>query len=228
METNKDISQKTSKSNLIEITLRNICCFCGLETQTTQMVDVWVASLIKERDTKFACKACAEKIKRVQENEALVMKAEINLRESGIPDNFLEWDSSKGNKDLANAIRLEHQKNLYVNGFYGTCKTRALCANLIRRIKSGEKGKYVRFGTLANQYQKCFTKGEYAPEAFVKSILKTDILLIDDVGKRKITQTAGELLYEILDRIYAGDTKCRIWITCNADLKSFVRKFEKF
>ena len=216
-------NQKTSD---VTVHFHNVCNMCGKETHMTHTMDSWLAELLGATETKHPCPECAGKIKRVQEAEAAAMRAEENSRTCGVPDNFREWDSAKGNKDLANAILRESGKSLFISGHYGTCKTRAACANLLRRIEKGERGRYVRFGAIASQYQRSFSNGEKAPEWCIDSILNTDILLIDDVCKRKVTQTAGELLYEILDRIYAGDTRCRVWITSNADLRSFVKKFE--
>lgn len=222
-QTQNATSPKTSN---VTVNFHNVCSFCGKETYTSQKMDSWIASLITTTETKHACPDCSEKVKKAQFMEQQKIIVEERTRECGIPDNFREWDSSKGNKDLANAILNSHKKSLYISGHYGTCKTRAACANLLRRIKSGENGKYVRFGAIASKYQRSFSNGENAPESCIDSILDADILLIDDVGKRKITQTAGELLYEMLDRIYAGDTRCRVWITSNADLISFVHKFD--
>lgn len=222
-QTQNATSPKTSN---VTVNFHNVCCFCEKETNNTVEMDSWIASLIVRTETNHACPDCSEKVKKAQFMEQQAILIEERTRDCGIPDNFREWDSEKGNKNLANAILNEHKKNLYISGHYGTCKTRAACANLLRRIKAGERGNYVRFGAIASKYQRSFSNGDSATDACIDSILNADILLIDDVGKRRITQTAGELLYEILDRIYAGDTKCRVWITSNADLRSFVHKFE--
>lgn len=222
-QTQNIIPPKTSN---VTVNFHNVCSFCGKETYNTVEMDSWIASLITATETNHACPDCSEKVKKAQFMEQQTIVIEERIRDCGIPDNFRDWDSSKGNADLANAILNNQKKSLYISGHYGTCKTRAASANLLRRIKAGERGKYVRFGAIASKYQRSFTNGEYSSDACVDSILDADILLIDDVGKRKITQTAGELLYEMLDRIYAGDTRCRIWITSNADLKAFVHKFE--
>lgn len=220
---NNDTSPKTSK---VIINFHNVCYLCGKETFTSQEVDAWCASWFDNTETKHACPDCSEKIRQAQLREQQAMIIEDRIARCGIPDNFRDWDSARGNKNLANDILRECGKSLYISGHYGTCKTRAACANLLRRIKGGEIGTFVRFGEIVRRYQQSFTQSEKAPVYCIDSILDTDILLIDDVGKRRITQTAGELLYEILDRIYAGDTRCRVWLTCNADLKAFVHKFE--
>lgn len=223
MEKSNDSSPKTSK---VTIHFHNVCYLCGKETFTTQEVDSWIASWIDCTESKHACPDCMEKVKEAQRLEQQAMLIEDRIARCGIPDNFREWDSAKGNKDLANAIRCESGKSLYISGHYNTCKTRAACANMLRRIKSGEIAKYVRFGEIVGRYQRSFANGDKAPEYCIDSILDADLLLIDDVGKRRITQTAGELLYEIYDRIYSGDTRCRVWVTSNTDLKAFVHKFE--
>ena len=50
--------------------------------------------------------------------------------------------------------------------------------------------------------------------------------MIDDIGKRRITETAGELLWDVFDMIYAGDARTKIWITSNKSLEDLPALFE--
>ena len=61
---------------------------------------------------------------------------------------------------------------------------------------------------------------------YILDLLNESILLIDDIGKRRITETAGEMLYEIFDRLLGGDCKCRVWVTSNLALSELAGRFE--
>jgi DNA replication protein DnaC len=58
-----------------------------------------------------------------------------------------------------------------------------------------------------------------------KELCKLDVLLIDDVGKRRLTETAGELLYDLLDKVYLGAANCRLWFTSNLTIAGLAERF---
>jgi hypothetical protein len=58
------------------------------------------------------------------------------------------------------------------------------------------------------------------------NLFADDVILIDDVGKRRITETAGELLYDMADLVYSGSSRAVIWFTANKTLADFANQFE--
>ena len=56
-------------------------------------------------------------------------------------------------------------------------------------------------------------------------VRQSDILLIDDIAKRKLNETGGELLYRLVNAVYEG-AATRLWITSNKDLAPLLQRFE--
>ena len=69
-------------------------------------------------------------------------------------------------------------------------------------------------------------KSYHAAESFKHHFYYLDILVIDDLAKRRINATAGELLYDIVDKLYVKNK--RIWLTSNFGGKEFLEKFENY
>lgn len=214
-------------AQMVKIRLHNECPHCGKVADTNLEVDNFVAQILLARDkSSNCCSDCAKAIRDERFARDLAANTQVTIDESGIPADFLNWDHQKGNNTLANAIRTNAKKSLFIQGHYATGKSRAACANLKRQIEFGKTGKFVRFGDIANRYARTFSNGETEPDRFIENLLKANFLVIDDLGKRRITQTAGELLFGILDRIYSGESKCRIWITSNIAVRDLASKFD--
>ena len=218
-----------SFGKMVKLALHNECRYCGKVSDSEIELDEFAATLMLGCTSgKAACPECAARIKEEENSKLAAARLEEYLRTSGIESEFLgTWDSNKGNCNLANAIRNNADKHLFIVGEYNTGKTRCACVNLERQIKLGKKGKCYQFSKLAYQYSQMFAKGETSPDDFVKRLVNTaDIVVIDDLCKRKVTQTAAEFLYDLLDTIYSSTPRCRLWITSNIMPKHLDKKFE--
>jgi DNA replication protein DnaC len=150
------------------------------------------------------------------------------LLNSGIGKTFLgTWDSAIGNRQLANSIRQNADKHLFVVGEYGAGKSRAACVNLERIIKAGKRGKYYKFNELARQYAKSLASDDKSPERLFAAVLRHDVIIVDDLCKKEqVSKSAAEFCYEFLDYIYEHDVKCRVWFTSNITPAKLHTKFE--
>lgn len=218
-----------SGSGKVNIRLQSTCPHCGKVTTTDLVVDDFVAQLMVGRcNGKSPCEGCSDKLKAAENARLAQARIEENLRTSGIGEKFLgKWDPAIGNRKLANAIRENVAKHLFVVGAYGAGKTSCTSVNLERLIKAGKNGKYYKFNHLAQRYAKTFADGEKAPERFIAAILRHDVVVIDDLCKKEvISKTAAEFCYELLDYIYEHDVKCRVWFTSNITPAKLSTKFE--
>ena len=218
-----------SGSGKVNIRLQSTCPHCGKVTTTDLVVDEFVAQLMVGRcNSNSACTECAGKIKAAKEESMRLARIEENLRTSGIGEKFLgKWDPAIGNRKLANAIRENSGKHLFVVGAYGAGKTSCTSVNLERQIKAGKRGKYYKFNHLAHDYSQSFSKGETAPKDFIAGIFRYDVVVIDDLCKKEtVSKTAAEFCYELLDYIYEHDVKCRVWFTSNITPAKLHTKFE--
>ena len=50
-------------------------------------------------------------------------------------------------------------------------------------------------------------------------------MMIDDIGKRRITENAGEMLYDLFDRLYSGMNNTLVWVTSNFTLSGLSAGF---
>ena len=91
--------------------------------------------------------------------------------------------------------------------------------------RSGYECRFIRFSDLAAECARiCKTQSENSMR-FIRGLFTNDILLIDDIAKRRITETAGEMLYDVFDLLYSGEYKTRIWVTSNLSLTDLASAF---
>ena len=206
---------------------RITCCQCGkVETGTIQ---VPVFAELNPLDTDCLCSTCWAECQA--QNAAIIAQhreeaiAVFKRMTHQVPEEMLHFDSDIGNRKLANAIWQNRGKCLFICGAYGTGKTRAAAANILRLVDAGEKARFYRWADLAREYAEvCKSESEKSSE-FIKTLCRFDVLLIDDVGKRRLTETAGELLFDLLDNVYLGSTHCRIWLTANLSVDGLSKRF---
>lgn len=206
---------------------RNTCCRCGkVETGT---IEVLADANLNPLETNSLCTDCGAAQQARWQADIAMRKADAHAEELRkthcIPEDLLFWDTVLGNRDLANSIQRNKNKSLLICGGYGTGKTRAAAANLKRLAEAGEKVRFYRWADLSREYADvCKSESEKSSE-FIKQLCKFSVLLVDDVGKRRLTETAGELLFDLIDKIYLGEVHCCLWITTNLTLLRMARNF---
>ena len=206
---------------------RNTCCKCGKIEEGTIQVPVFAE--LNPLETDSLCFACGAEYQA--RNAAIIAQHNADAEAAAkrmmhqVPEEMLYFDSDIGNRKLANAIWQNRGKCLFICGAYGTGKTRSAAANILRLVDAGEKARFYRWADLSREYAEvCKSESEKSSE-FIKSLCRFDVLLIDDVGKRRLTETAGELLFDLLDKVYLGSTRCRIWLTANLSVGGLSKRF---
>ena len=127
---------------------------------------------------------------------------------------------------LARFIRDHRDRNLLIIGENGKCKTRAAAYNLLLEAKGGKRCRFCDYPELALEYAAAMQKSAQEGLDFVRELLRQrEILLIDDIAKRKLNETGGELLYRLVNAVYEG-AGTRLWITSNKDLAPLLQRFE--
>ena len=213
-----------------EVVYHNVCPKCGKIEDQTVSVPEFAVSMITGGNTQNFCDECYEENKRLKQQEWEKQSKEANALKledlHQLPSELCYWDSQRGNNKLANEIQANRSKHLFIGGENDKGKTRAAAINLLGLAKKGHRCKFYRFTDLARDYATvCKVESEKTSE-FIKNLLKYDLLVIDDIGKRRITETAGELLFDIIDDIYLGYSKTRIWITSNSNLSGVRNLFD--
>ena len=53
-----------------------------------------------------------------------------------------------------------------------------------------------------------------------------DIIMLDDIDKRRINETAGNMLYKLFNKLYEGNIISRLWFTMNHNGREFQNMFD--
>ena len=220
------------------------CRICGAPTPFDTGDDETVTDLgyaLEAFAKEWAiCETCAQNLeakkaeeeqRRCQEREAY--ETALRIAEKGkrmeaarIPKLYAEpWDGAKGNTALLAFVLDNAGRSIFLGSLKsGVGKTRALC-HAAREIILSE-GLGVEFWkttqltrTLAGLYRESVKEAD----AEMKRLCELDLLILDDLCKEKLTDRAGELLYDLIDERFS---QCRrTWITSNYSGAETAEKF---
>lgn len=114
-------------------------------------------------------------------------------------------------------------KGMLLIGPTGTCKTRMLFL-LLRRLWVGDgvRVKWFLPGQLGKAMQASHNRGEY--EEFTEQMSNMEVLAIDDLGKEKITDSWGKLIFDIINARMLRERPTLI--TTNYTGDSWVNRFD--
>ena len=197
------------------VTYHNTCPDCGRVDEFTMNVPEFAKDILTGGNTVNYCDRCQDLRNELERRSKMILRGKWLIEQADIPPNFMTWDKEVGNNELARSIRNNKDKMILIAGANDTCKTRSAAYNLMLAAKEGMYCRFVTFSDLAAGYARtCKMASEKAVE-YINDYLKFDILLIDDIGKRRITETAGEMIFDIVDKVYSGVSKTKLWITSN-------------
>lgn len=211
---------------LIKITVR--CPDCG-KTQELEVPsgDNAFSQIIRDSAKACYCEACAEKNRKINRaQEAGSLEAF-----SWIPERFRVWDQNiapKGAGKIARFVQKNANKSLFIAGNYGCGKTLSVAYAgfwLIREKLTPVK--YLLAPALCKQYAAQMSVSSQAGEEWLEDIRRgSSVLIIDDLGKEKHTESSGELLFRLIDDIYTGRHSARLWVTANKSGRELAARFE--
>jgi DNA replication protein DnaC len=196
----------------------NYCCDCGVEMETFigEEVDQETAELAKQIKV-ILCDGCFE-IRQRKDTAALNRRAHLaRVQASNIPAEIIAWDPAIGNNTLKKQILDYRNYWLWIAGPSGICKTRAVCAVADRMLADPAEPViyYYRAVDLAERVTAEFTGRQKSAAAFKTELCRADLLIIDDLGKEKLTERGAEFLYSVIDARYISGR--RLWITTNVN-----------
>lgn len=168
------------------------------------------------------CPACQEKRDRRQREqlEAQRLREIMNnlpqlIEATGIPKRYRLQRPPVG--FVAEWIYLHHDRNLLLSGQTGTGKSTSACFVAVELLKQDKRIHYTSLRALLDAWRKAKTS-DYAdaPDALLDRLCRLDVLIIDEmVEKARVSESGQELLFELLERVYNGECRARIWLLGN-------------
>ena len=212
----------------ITITLHCNCPDCGKQWDRTITIPQEIADVFTRLSERVLCTPCGDK-RKAEENSRIIAEAELEQIEAAeIPPEFRQWDESKGNKSVVEWVTEYKYGNMLLIGEVNTGKTRSMAKVLIEELKSGKNVLFVDFNSFADDYAGAMQESMAKAKKYLQSVINGgyDIILLDDIDKHRINDTAGSLLYKIFNSLYNGDIVSKMWFTMNHRGKEFLQRFE--
>ena len=121
---------------------------------------------------------------------------------------------------LQNCEFLKTKTNLVMYGNVGTGKTYLSIALGMEACKRGISTKFFRTAALVNQLSEAKKSGTLS--AFMKKILKADLIICDEWGYIPLDRTGAQLLFEVISECYERKT---LIINTNLEFSKWVNVF---
>lgn len=160
------------------------------------------------------CDACSEKVEKEHHEERVAeyRKERANAFNSLCPEPMRTIDPDKlpcGPEKLEKCVNHDLTRGLVIHGVTGMGKTR-LMWQLAKRIYVTEmKGmKVLRDSSFGRMIERSYAEGMGKHDQLVERLSRVAFLLIDDLGKAKLTDRVESDLFDIIDSRYAAGLPC--------------------
>jgi hypothetical protein len=144
------------------------------------------------------------------------------LATSGIHKSYIGYDPGKDKHGILNFIIRNIEDNIVIPGAYQIGKTHCACHAGIRVAKSGKSVMYFRVSDMLRTILGTMGQDMALAEFTLDKIKRMNLLILDDFGKEKLTDRAGEIMFSIID--FRLLDKRPTWITTNMHGKEFAER----
>jgi len=205
-----------------------ICPKCNKEfvMDYTESDDPALAEIERSAFENMPCEDCIRKSnEQIQARENAERSAELEhslderLAKTGIPPRFRILDKPYI-RHTAEWLYRNKEHSILVSGETGTGKTSS--AGFIVRLMMKQRHMSVRYctrQTLFADYVRAKTTDGDNEAKFLQRLNKLDLLIIDElVGKKgdeKLSPSAQELFFNIIDGVYSWERATKVWILGN-------------
>ena len=194
------------------------CSGCG------QMfpIEEWMLEMC-ENDAFRRCEVCAAKAEAEERRREDAERLERLADAAGIPELYrLDRQTRKPmiSPPVPHVARWmwEHRAaNLLLSGRTGVGKSTSAVFCAMRMLAEGKKVRYCKLRRFFSEWRDARTSDDPAgDERFFADIRRLDLLILDEAAdKVKITESAQEVMYELLDQIADGELRTRLWLLGN-------------
>lgn len=168
---------------------------------------------------------------KYEQREREHAKADRLIRKAGFkstkPISQYEWHdqigipSSTSREELVTLDFLHRRENLILVGTPGTGKTTLATALGIEACRNGKDVQFYRVMDLVDKLQKASHRGTLARTR--KTILKCDLLILDELGYLPFDKEGAELLFHLISDFYEEKS---LIITTNLEFSSWSKVFQ--
>lgn len=205
-----------------------VCPDCGREFTGDYNIDEnsFCADTLKSMAERRTCRECEVKHQEeLARQEKLRRQAELDatlderLERAGIPKKFRGMEKPFV-RHTAEWIYRNRESSLLISGATGTGKTSSAC--FIVRLMLRARYMSVRYTSrqeLFADYVRAKTTDGDNEYSFLARLAKIDLLIIDEmVGKKgdaKLSDSAQELFFNLIDGVYSEARDTRVWLLGN-------------
>jgi DNA replication protein DnaC len=133
---------------------------------------------------------------------------------AGISERFLSYDKAKDARGYLPWIKANRTKSLFLAGESGQGKTHCLGYAGYRSILDyGDHVMFLRFPEWLRATGALMGHDAYQAEKQVSRAKEAGLLILDDLGKEKLTERASEIVWDLID--LREREKRRTWISSN-------------
>lgn len=161
------------------------------------------------------CDDCALKFQQERDNELIQQRIRESADHCGIMPKYREWSSEVaaeiGNDKLIDWLRAEQLTSAWIGGTNGIGKTHATMYRAFELLNEGIYSYCVRASAWLRDTVIERTK-DGDTKAYNRA-MNVSLFVMDDLGKERLTEPRGELLYDIIDE--RDRRGLPIWITTN-------------
>jgi len=167
------------------------------------------------------CETCVERINAKKEADARATLARQLLDVSGIPARYTVYNQAVSNELNDGAlfpwVSERTNESLWIGGPNGIGKTHTACFAAVKAIH--ERAFTCRLVRASEWLRRvaALRTGDRSARIHAKSLVETaarcSLLILDDVGKERLTETRAECLFDLIDQRERDDR--RVWITTN-------------
>ena len=205
-----------------------VCPQCSreFESQYSFSEDFFCADAIRQMYEKLLCPSCIAANEKAKETEMeqqfqaeLLSSLDQRLAEAGVPKRFRNMDKPFV-RHTAEWIYRNRDKSLLISGMTGTGKTSSACFVLRLLLRQSYiSSRYCSRQGLFADYTRAKTTDGDNEYYFLSRLDKLDLLIIDEmVGKKgdaRLSDSAQELFFNLIDGVYSQARDTRVWILGN-------------
>jgi len=185
------------------------------------------SGVIPEFAKMIMCDPCALVFQKKRDLERMAGCLRESADSCGIPKKYRIWDEAKakevGSDKLLIWLRSQEINSIWIGGTNGIGKTHTALYRAFELLHEENIHPYcVRSSAWLRNIVTGRTKDRSDTEKQYKRAIECKLLIMDDLGKERLTEPRAELLYDIIDERDRRDGS--VWITSNFSGQSLAER----